>query len=261
MTQLIEVERLGAVGRIAFNRPQARNAQNTQLLDELDQIFESLEKDSTVRVIILAAKGPHFSAGHDLREGAARVGDFTVEARWAYEEERYFKYCMRIWDSPKPTIAQVQGGCIAAGFMVANMCDLLVASDDAYFSDPVVHTLSAAAVEVLVHPWVMGLRKAKEMLLTGGRISASEALAIGMVNKVVPLEDLSQATLELAEQVSRAPPFAARLIKRSLNRSLDAQGFRVALNAHFDTHQLSHRSEEYMEARRRGLDSALKRKS
>jgi enoyl-CoA hydratase/carnithine racemase len=75
-----------------------------------------------------------------------------------------------------------------------------------------------------------------------------------------PLEDLPQATLELAEQVSRAPPFAARLIKRSLNRSLDAQGFRVALNAHFDTHQLSHRSEEYMEARRRGLDSALKRK-
>jgi len=261
MYEFVEIERVDAVGRIWLNRPDARNAQNSAMLDELDAAFRELKEDAGVRVIILAARGPHFSAGHDLREGAARRGDFSVEERWVFEEKRYFEYSMNIWDCPKPTIAQVQGGCIAAGFMVANMCDLMVASESAYFSDPVCHTLSAAAVEVLIHPWVLGLRKAKEMLFTGGRLTAAEALAAGMANKVVPDAELADATMALAQQVAKAKPFALQLTKRSLNRSFDAQGFRNALNAHFDTHQLSHRTEEYMAVRRAGLDGALRKEA
>jgi enoyl-CoA hydratase len=206
---------------------------------------------------VIAGRGEHFSAGHDLKEAQAKRADFTVEQRWAYESQRYYGYCLRIWDCPKPTIAQVQGACIAGGFMVANMCDLVVAADDAYFADPVAHTLGTAAVEVLVHPWVMGLRKAKEMLYTGMRMGAAEAHAIGLVNRVVPRERLDAETLALAQRIAEAPPFGLRLLKRSLNRSLDAQGFRVALEAHFDTHQLSHMTEEFAAARDAGLARAI----
>ncbi len=143
--------------------------------------------------------------------------------------------------------------------MVANMCDLVVAGESAFFSDPVGHTLGAAATEVLIHPWVMGARKAKEMLFTGGRLSAQEAHAIGMVNRVVPDAELSQAALAMAQQIAQAPSFGLRLIKRSINRSLDAQGLRTALAAHFDTHQLSHLSKGFLSARDRGLATAIQK--
>ena len=167
-----------------------RNAESQELLGELDDAVRTATADPEVRVLVFDGKGDHFSAGHDLKQGAAQRANFTVEQRWAYEELYYLEYALRIWDCPKPTIASVQGACIAGGFMVANMCDLIVAADDAFFSDPVCHTLGAAAVEVLIHPWVMGARKAKEMLFMGGRMTAEEAYRIGMVNKVVPRAEL-----------------------------------------------------------------------
>ena len=180
-----------------------------------------------------------------------------MEERWAYEELRYFDYCMRLWDFPKPTIAQVQGACIAGGFMLANMCDLVVAADDALFGDPVTHTMGAVATEVLIHPWVMGLRQAKEMLYTGERMDAARAHAIGLVNRVVPRAELDARTLEMATRIAQTPPFAIKLLKRSLNRVLDVQGLRAALAGHFELHQLSHVSEEYQATRRAGLALAI----
>ena len=254
---LLLIEQSGAVRRIWLNRPAARNAQSQQLLDDLDAAFEDARTDSATRVVVLAAKGQHFSAGHDLKQAQAERAEFTVEERWAFEEKRYFGYCMRIWDFPKPTIAQVQGACVAAGFMLANMCDLMVAAEDAFFSDPVTHTMGAAATEVLIHPWVMGLRNAKELLFTGGRLGAVEAKAMGMVNRVVPTDRLDEATMSLAQQVAKAPPFALQILKKSLNRSVDVQGMRQALSAHFDLHQLSHLSEEYRQTKEAGLANAL----
>ncbi|AQV96940.1 enoyl-CoA hydratase [Cupriavidus necator] len=253
----IETEQLGAVRRLWLAREGARNAQSQQMLDELDHALQAAAADDAVRVVMIAGRGQHFSAGHDLKEAQARRADFTVEERWAYESVRYFDYCMRIWDFPKPTIAQVQGACVSGGFMIANMCDLVVAGESAYFSDPVGHTLGAAATEVLIHPWVMGLRKAKEMLYSGARIDAAEALRIGMVNRVVPDASLGAEAEALAAQIARAPAFGLHLIKRSLNRSLDAQGLRSALSAHFDTHQLSHLSEGFLRARDAGLAKAI----
>ncbi len=256
---LLLIENIGAVRRISLNRPEARNAQSRQLLDEFDCAVGDAAHDDSVRVIIVAGVGDHFSAGHDLKEAQASRANFTVEERWEYESLRYFDYCLRLWDMPKPTIAQVQGACVAAGFMVANMCDLVVCSEDAFFSDPVGQTLAAAATEVLVHPWVMGLRRAKEMLFTGDKMLAEEALRIGMVNRVVPRADLEQETLAMAQRIAQAPPFGLRLIKKSLNRTLDIQGYRSALSAHFDTHQLSHMSEEFKAVRDRGLAGAIQR--
>ena len=254
---LLLIEQSGAVRRIWLNRPAARNAQSQQLLDDLDAAFEDAKADTDTRVVVLAAKGLHFSAGHDLKQAQAERAEFTVEERWAFEEKRYFGYCMRIWDFPKPTIVQVQGACVAAGFMLANMCDLMVAAEDAFFSDPVTHTMGAAATEVLIHPWVMGLRNAKELLFTGGRLGAVEAKAMGMVNRVVPTDRLDEETMTLAQQVAKAPPFALQILKKSLNRSVDVQGMRQALSAHFDLHQLSHLSEEYRQTKEAGLANAL----
>lgn len=255
----LTIEDHGVVRRILLARPAQRNAQSQQMLDELMHAMDAARIDDAVHVIVIGGQGDHFSAGHDLKQAQAERANFTVEERWAYEELRYYDYSLRIWDFPKPTIAQVQGACVAGGFMIANMCDLVVASESAFFSDPVGHTLGAAATEVLIHPWVMGARKAKELLFTGGKLSAQEAHAIGMINRVVPDAELGEAALALARQIAKAPPFGLRLIKRSINRSLDAQGLRTALAAHFDTHQLSHLSEGFLTARDRGLASAIQK--
>jgi len=255
--QQIRYETLGPVARLSHDRPQRSNAQSVQLLDELDAALSQAIGDPDIRVIVLAGTGKHFSAGHDLKDAAMHRRQITPEDRYQFEDERYLGYCLKLWDAPKPVIAQVQGACIAAGFMVANMCDLVVASDDAFFADPVVNSFGAAAVEVLVHPWVMGLRQAKHFLYTGGRMSAAEALAIGMVNQVVPRAELKAATLALAEKIAQSTPFALRLMKRSLNRTADIQGFRAALNAHFDTHQLSHMSTEAQQRQAAGFDATI----
>ncbi|MGE5510772.1 MAG: enoyl-CoA hydratase [Bacteroidota bacterium] len=257
--QEIEYERLGPIARIWHNRPHVRNAESQRLLDEMDDAVRAAVGDPDVRVIVLAGKGEHFSAGHDLKEAQAKRSAFTVEQRYAYEERRYFEYCLRIWDAPKPTIAQVQGACVAGAFMVANMCDLIVASDDAFFADPVVHTLGAASVEVLIHPWVLGMRRAKEMLFTGERVSAGEAWRLGMVNRVVPRADLDQAVLALANRIAQSPPFALKILKKSMHTTADIVGLRAALTAHFDTHQLSHVSSEFVQIRDRGLAGAIQK--
>lgn len=255
----LQIEQLGNVRRIWLNRTGARNAQSRQLLDELDAAFDDAEKDEGTRVIVLAARGEHFSAGHDLKQAQTERSAFTVEERWAFESKRYYAYCLRIWDCPKPTIAQVQGACVAAGFMVANMCDLVVASEDAFFSDPVTHSMGAASVEVLIHPWVMGLRQAKQFLYTAQRLTAQEAKEMGMVNKVVARDELDAQAMEMAQRVAAAPPFAVGMVKRSLNRTADSAGFRQALSAHFDLHQLSHMTAEYRATNSGGMSGAIAR--
>lgn len=250
-------ESLGPVVRISLNRPELRNAQSRMLLRELDEALRRAEADEGARVVILAGVGDHFSSGHDLKNARAERPNPTVEERWLYEEEHFYDYCLRLHDLRKPTIAQVQGACIAAGFMLANMCDLIVCAEDAFFSDPVAHSMGTASLEVLVHPWVMGMRLAKELLFTGRRLPAVEALQIGMINKVVPRAALEDETLRLANTVADAPPFGLKLVKRSLNRTWDAQGFRVALSAHFDGHQLSHVSGEFQKNLQRGLDATI----
>lgn len=251
------IERIGPIARLSHDRPERRNAQSATFLDALDAALTAAIDDPDVRVIVLAGRGDHFSAGHDLKDEGTMRHQRNPEDRYAFESVRYRDYCLRLWDAPKPVIAQVQGACVAAGFMVANMCDLIVASEDAFFSDPVCHSLGTASVEVLIHPWVLGLRQAKDMLYTGRKLSADEAFRMGMVNRLVPRERLEEETINLGEQIAKAPPFALRLLKRSLNRSFDVQGFRTALEAHFDTHQLSHNSTEFHAARAAGLGAAI----
>jgi len=258
--QQITVERIGGVTRLWLDRAGARNAQSWQMLDQLDEALAAARRDPETCVVVLAGRGDHFSAGHDLKQAQAERSNISVEKRWEFETERYFEYCMRVWDFPKPTIAQVQGACVAGGFMLANMCDLIVASEDAFFSDPVAHAFGAAATEVLIHPWVLGLRHAKQFLFTGERMPARRAYELGMINKLVGTrEELDAATMALAGHIAKAPPFAMQMVKKSLNRSVEVQGIKSALSAHFDLHQLGHVTDEFRKVNESGIADGIKK--
>lgn len=232
----------GHVGVITLDRPEAANAQSEKVLVELDEAWRAAEADRDVKVIVLRATGKHFSAGHDMSGTQPTSADREIplpDSMYDWETRVYLHYAKRWRDVPKPSIAAVQGKCIAAGLMLCWPCDLIVAADDAEFSDPVVH-LGICGVEYHAHTWEFGHRKAKELLFTGDAITAEEARHLGMVNKVVPRADLDRTALELAHRIARQDSFALRLAKRTVNRALDAQGFGVSLEASFDMHQLGH---------------------
>jgi enoyl-CoA hydratase len=238
------------VTRLVISRPELRNAQDTRMLYELDDAFQDAMRDDDVRVVILAADGPMFSSGHDLRDRYP-LDEYHQHSPWcgfdlpgaegvyARERELYVGFCQRWRDLPKPTIAQVHGKVIAAGLMLVWPCDLIIASDDASFSDPVV-AFGVNGVEFFVHPWELGARKAKELLFSGASISATEALSLGMVNRVVPRDDLEATTLELAQRIALRPSMGLKLAKLSVNQAVDIQGQRAAVEAAFSLHQLGH---------------------
>jgi len=229
----------GAVATVTLARPDAANAQSTQLLDELDRALDLALADDAVRVLVLAADGDHFSAGHDLKElwtGDLAEARSTAEGKLRHEQEMYFDRCLRLRDFRKPTIAAVQGRCVAAGMMLAAMCDLIVAADDAEFSNPVLR-MTGAGVELLVEPWELGARKAKEFLLCATTLDATEAARLGLVNRVVARTELADATRAMAAQVAKVPPITAEMVKDSINRTLDRQGQLDSWRYHFMVHQ------------------------
>jgi enoyl-CoA hydratase len=247
----------GSIVRIVLNRPRTRNAQNRGLLVELDDAFAVAEADDAVRVVILAGAGTTFSSGHDLGSAEAlaeraegpdqhpsyRVNGGTrlaAERRALQEWHHYFQNTRRWRELRKITIAEVQGEVFAAGLMLTWACDLIVAASDTRFADPVGPRLGCASVEYFAHPWEFGPRKAKELLLTGDAVDAEEAYRLGMVSKVFPLEQLTGQTLVLARRIATLPTISALAIKDSVNQTVDAQGFQVALNGAFSIHQLVH---------------------
>jgi enoyl-CoA hydratase len=234
-------ETAGPVATITLHRPEAANAQNTELLDALAVAFDRADDDDGVRVVVLAAEGKHFSAGHDLKEILGRTDRWaelrdTAEGKLRHEEVMYYDRCVRIHDFRKPTIAAVQGTCSAAGLMLAAMCDLIVAADDARFSNPVLR-MSGAGVELLVEPWELGARKAKEFLLLAETLDAEEARELGLVNRVVPREELGDAAREMAEQVALIPPVTAQAVKATINHVTELQGKKASWRHHFMVHQ------------------------
>ena len=257
--QTILVERRGAIELVTLNRPEVRNAQNSALILELDEAMHAADDDPEVNVIVLAAAGKDFSAGHDLKAyvGEAEADEWhekrkTPEGKFEHERKLYFEKCLAIRDLAKPTIAQVQGHCVAAGFMLAAMCDLIVAADDAVFQNPVLR-MSGAGVEVLAEPFDMGARKAKEFLFTGEAIDAETARQLGMVNRVVTRGSLETETMALAEKIAKMPSVTVQNVKPSINHAQDLAGYRAALEYHFMVHQFQHNTKtslDMLEARK-----------
>ncbi|MGG7101985.1 enoyl-CoA hydratase [Rhodococcus sp. 24CO] len=251
---VVTYEVRGTVAVVTLNRPDYRNAQNSVVTYALDAAFQRAVDDDDVKVIVLAGNGPHFSAGHDLgtpgrdhhveyENKAAMWWDHVDkpggDQRFAREMEVYLGMCRRWREIPKPTIAMVQGACIAGGLMLAWVCDMIVAADDAFFSDPVVR-MGIPGVEYFAHPWMVGSRFAKEMLFTGDRFTAQRAYEIGMVNRVVARDDLEQETFALAERISEMPRFGLALTKKAVNQCEDQMGMRNGIDSVFGLHHFAH---------------------
>ncbi len=245
-------EPLPAVAQITLNRPKARNAQDLQMTYDMNHAFDRAAADDDIKVIILAGADPHFCAGHDLSGDSGKTwkdfplidtwGSFDppgAEGRFSREAEIYLAMTERWRNLPKPTIAAVQGKCIAGGLMLAWACDIIIASDDAEFRDPVVE-MGVCGVEFFAHPWEVGPRKAKEWLFTADWLGAEEARQLGMVNQVVPRDDLLATALAMAERIAKKPLFALKLTKQAVNQSQDAQGRPEAMKSVFGLHQLCH---------------------
>ncbi|HVQ51138.1 MAG TPA: enoyl-CoA hydratase, partial [Mycobacterium sp.] len=230
------------------------NAQNSVMTYAVDAAFQRAVDDDSVRVIVLAGSGEHFSAGHDIGSPSRdhhvsydnravmwwdHVGRPGGDQRFAREMEVYLGMCRRWREIPKPTIAMVQGACIAGGLMLAWICDLIVASDDAFFSDPVVR-MGIPGVEYFAHPWVLGPRFAKEILYSGDRFTAQRAYEVGMVNRVVPRSKLRSETLAIAARIAAMPGFGLALTKKAVNQCEDQMGLRNGIDAAFGLHHFAH---------------------
>jgi enoyl-CoA hydratase len=250
----VRYERHGAVAVVTMDRPDYRNAQNSAMTYALDRTLYRAADDNEVKVVVLAGAGKHFSAGHDIgtpeRDAhlpfdrkAGLWWDHSdkrgAESRYARESEVYLGMCRRWRELPKPLIASVQGACVAGGLMLAWVCDLIVASEDAFFADPVVR-MGIPGVEYFAHPWVMPPRIAKEFLYTGDRMSAQRAYEVGMVNRVVPRAELADRTMELATRITDMPRLGLALTKRAVNQAEDLQGLHAGLDSAFGLHHLAH---------------------
>lgn len=244
------------VARIVLARADKHNAINPQMIFEINDAFSRALYDDTVKVIVLAADGRNFSAGHDITETIEeyqartqaeerKVGHWSgfqepaTHGWYASEKETYLETARRWRNISKPTICAVQGKCIAGALIFPWVCDLIIASKNAMFSDPVV-TFGVSGVEWLAHPWELGARKAKEFLFTSDAWSAEEAWRLGMVNHVVENEALADFTLEMAKKIATKPGFALKLAKEAVNKTLDIQGQANAIDAAFSLHHLCH---------------------
>lgn len=244
------------VARVVMTRSRKLNALSPALIFAINAGFDRALKDDSVKVIILAAEGRHFSAGHDLADtveqyqqavqdnspGVSTWSGFLepgVHGWYASEKEAYLESARRIRNISKPTICAVQGKCIAGALIYAWVCDIIIAASNAQFSDPVVN-FGVSGVEWLGHPWELGPRKAKEFLFTADEWDAAEAHRLGMVNHVVELEDLEAFTLAMAKKIATKPAFALKLAKEAVNKTLDIQGQQNAIDQAFSLHHLCH---------------------
>jgi enoyl-CoA hydratase len=244
------------VRRLTLNRPAKRNALSNALRGELFSALEAADTDPEVRVTILRGAGTCFSSGYDLA-GLGELPFHTAggQGQWA---RHVVEGCFRIWDLAKPVIAQVHGWCLAGGSELAFACDLVYVAEDAQIGYPAVRTMSPPDNQF--HAWIVGMRAAMEMMLTGDAVSGEEAARLGFANRAFPLARLESETLAMAERIAKVDPELAQLNKRLVHRQMEAMGLRAGLRAGTDLHALGWHtgaSRAYMAKMREGVKAAL----
>lgn len=249
----VRYEAEGQVAWVTLNRPRFNNAQNSQMTYALDDAFQRAVNDDAIKVIILRGEGKHFSAGHDIGTPGRDVHksferrlmwpDHTnkpaAEMLYTREHEVYLGMCRRWREIPKPTIALVQGACVAGGLMLAWICDFIIASEDAYFQDPVIR-MGIPGVEYFAHAFELPPRVAKEFLMLGERLPAARAEQFGMVNRVVSRDGLTDAGREMAGKLAAMPRLGLWLSKQAVNHVEELRGKRTAMDAHYHMHHFAH---------------------
>jgi len=209
---------------IKFNRPEKKNALSLELMDELRGVLEEVESDAAVRAVVITGAGSAFSSGADLSD--PRTFQMIEQQLDASSGKSTM---IKLIELGKPTIAAVNGYALGHGLECALMCDIIIASDRAVFGfiGPLRGSVCPYAMIRLADE--VGRAKAKELLFTCERISAEEALRIGLVNKVVPPEKLMDAVFEMVEKMKSAAPLATKLTKQAINRGLG--GYEDSLKA------------------------------
>ena len=244
------------VRRLTLNRPAKRNALSNALRGAIFEALEAGDADPEVRVMILRGAGTCFSSGYDLAgTGALPYHTAGGQGQWA---RHVVEGCFRIWDLAKPVIAQVHGWCLAGGSELAVACDLVYVAADAQIGYPAVRTMSPPDNQY--HAWLMGLRPAMEMMLTGDAMSGEEAVRLGFANRAFAAEALEGEVLAMAERIAKVDPELAQLNKRLVHRQMEAMGLRAGLRAGTDLHALgwhTQASRDYMNQLRQGVRQAL----
>ncbi len=244
------------VRRITLNRPNKRNALSNALRGELFAALEDGDRDPEVRVMILRGAGTCFSSGYDL-SSLGELPFYTAggQGQWA---RHVVEGCFRMWDLAKPVIAQVHGWCLAGGSELAVACDLVYVAEDAQIGYPAVRTMSPPDNQY--HAWIVGMRAAMELMLTGDSMSGLEAVRLGFANRAFTADDLEGQVLAMAERIAKVDPELAQLNKRLVHRQMEAMGMRAGIRAGTDLHALGWHtpaSRAYMAELRKGVTQAL----
>ncbi len=230
MTDVILIdEPAPQVRRITMNRPEKRNALNHALRGAIIDALRASDRDPDVRVTILRGAGTSFSAGYELGGGSAgqEMPWFTADGdgQWPRHVTEGW---MGIWDLAKPVIAQVHGYCLAGGSELATGCDLVYVADDAKIGYPAVRF---GVPDMHFHSWLIGMRAAMEMMLTGDAISGVEAARMGWANRAYPAEELDDEVVRIAQRITHIPADIVQLNKRVVHRGMEIMGVRTAIRA------------------------------
>jgi enoyl-CoA hydratase len=244
---LVDEPRPG-VRRLTMNRPEKRNALNNALRGAILDALVEADRDPAAKVMVLRGAGPSFSAGYDLSANNAVDQPYYTAGGPGQWPRHVVDGWTRIWDLAKPVIAQVHGYCLAGGSELAACCDLVYVAEDAQIGYPPTRLMSPPDNQF--HPWLLGLRRAMEMYLTGDAISGTEAAAEGFANRAYPAERLEAEVLRIAERVALVPTELNQINKRSIHRAMEIMGLRAAIRSGTELQALAFTTEASLEYRK-----------
>jgi enoyl-CoA hydratase len=260
-SKIIVDDPLPGVRRITLNRPEKRNPLSNELRTEMFDALEVADQDADVSVTIIRGAGPCFSAGYDLASNVAQDQPFYTAGGLGNWPRHVVEGFFKIWDLAKPVIAQVHGYCLAGGTELATACDLVYVAEDARIGYPVVRAISPPDNQF--YPWIVGLRRAMELMLTGDHMSGIEAVESGFANRAFPVEELDDNVLRIAERVARVPSDLQQINKRAVHRQMDAMGIRAGIRAGTEMQQLAtftQSTQAHLKELRAGLTEALSKR-
>jgi enoyl-CoA hydratase len=249
MTEVLLIDDpLPGVRRLTMNRPEKRNALNNALRGAIFDALNAADRDEGVRVTVIRGAGPAFSAGYDLSADNSKDQPYqTAGGIWPWSRH-VVEGWLRMWDLAKPVIAQVHGHCLAGGSELATACDLVYVAEDAQIGYPPTRLMSPPDMQF--HPWLLGMRRAMEMYLTGDAITGKEAAAEGFANRAYAAEALEAEVLKIAERVAKVPPDLQQINKRAVHRAMEAMGLRDGLRAGTELQALAFCTESSLAYRR-----------
>ena len=247
------------ISRITLNRPDKRNSLSANLRTELFEVLEKNDQDENINATIIRGSGKAFSAGYDLTGDLDDKGPYYTAGGLGYWPRHVVEGCFKIWDLAKPVIAQVHGYCLAGGTELAQSCDLVYVADDAIIGYPVVRNISPPDNQF--YPWVVGMRKSMELMLTGNSMSGIEAVSCGFANQSFSKKNLDEEVLKIAKNVAGVPRDVQQFNKRAIHRQMEIMGIRSGIRAGTEMQQLSMHTKSardfFKKVKEKGLTRAL----